>query len=145
MYCLFLYDEISISQLQSQTDLSSCPSDVECKHLPFPCIKCSFDYSCIYGKEQIVTCNANTNVACNVSKNLSFVHLICRKQCDISLQFDLIFLYDMWPWLCVHYYILQGQKEFQRSMICRYCWQTEHWEHSCVLKDSCNSANQFYM
>lgn len=87
----------------SQTDLSSCPSDVECKHLPFPCIKCSFDYSCIYGKEQMVTCNANTNVACN------------------------------------------GQKEFQRSMICRYCWQTEHWEHTCVLKDGCNSANQFYI
>lgn len=53
--------------LQNPTDLSSCPSDVECKQLPFPCIQCNYDKSCIYGKELMVTCNANPNVMCIVS------------------------------------------------------------------------------
>lgn len=39
----------------------------------------------------------------------------------------------------------QGVREFQRPMICRYCWQTEPWEQQCTLKDSCNSAKQYYM
>lgn len=38
-----------------------------------------------------------------------------------------------------------GPKKFQRTMICRYCWQTEHWEHTCHPKDQCNSANQLYI
>jgi len=37
-----------------------------------------------------------------------------------------------------------GDREFKRTMTCRYCWQTEQWEHSCIQKDNCNSANQYY-
>ncbi|XP_055317875.1 TM2 domain-containing protein almondex [Sitodiplosis mosellana] len=101
-------DYLTISS-PSQTELMSCPTEasgetVECKQLPFPCIKCSFNLSCIYGKEQMVTCSvANPHVVCI------------------------------------------GPRDFQRSMICRYCWQTEAWEHTCILKDGCNSANQIYL
>lgn len=52
--------------LQSQTD-QSCPSDIECKQLPLSCIKCNLNYSCIYGKELMVPCNANTLQGCTVS------------------------------------------------------------------------------
>lgn len=33
---------------------------------------------------------------------------------------------------------------FLREWTCRYCYQTEHWEHSCVQKGYCNSLNSFY-
>lgn len=29
-------------------------------------------------------------------------------------------------------------------MVCRYCYQTEVWEHSCVQKGACNSAKDIY-
>ncbi|KAL3287588.1 hypothetical protein HHI36_002054 [Cryptolaemus montrouzieri] len=34
----------------------------------------------------------------------------------------------------------EGERVFQKSYICRYCYQTEHWEHSCELKANCNSV-----
>lgn len=34
----------------------------------------------------------------------------------------------------------KGDRNFQRSLICRYCYQTEPWEHSCDLKANCNSV-----
>ncbi|KAG8229742.1 hypothetical protein J437_LFUL007917 [Ladona fulva] len=33
-----------------------------------------------------------------------------------------------------------GNKKFQVPMICRYCYQTEHWEHKCILKANCDSV-----
>lgn len=39
----------------------------DCKQLPVSCITCSFDSSCIYGEEQMVTCNVKSQVVCNVS------------------------------------------------------------------------------
>ncbi|XP_075215778.1 TM2 domain-containing protein 3 almondex isoform X2 [Lycorma delicatula] len=33
-----------------------------------------------------------------------------------------------------------GEKEFTKELICRYCYQTDHWEHSCVQKGNCNSV-----
>lgn len=129
--------------LQSQTELMSCPTEssgetIECKQLPFPCIKCSFNLSCIYGKEQMVTCNvANPHVVCNVSLNFKDSLSSSReRRKDVLKWFSNVIVVFM-PF--------QGPKEFQRSMICRYCWQTETWEHTCVLKDGCNSANQIYL
>ncbi|KAF5300864.1 hypothetical protein FQR65_LT09025 [Abscondita terminalis] len=34
----------------------------------------------------------------------------------------------------------KGNRNFQKSMLCRYCYQTEPWEHTCELKANCNSA-----
>ncbi|KAF2900721.1 hypothetical protein ILUMI_05462 [Ignelater luminosus] len=34
----------------------------------------------------------------------------------------------------------KGEKHFHKSLICRYCYQTEPWEHICDLKANCNSA-----
>lgn len=134
--------------LQSQTELMSCPTEssgetIECKQLPFPCIKCSFNLSCIYGKEQMVTCNvANPHVVCNVSLNIEFLpsSFRGRRQCVLKWCSN----FKKWSLIIILMYF-QGPKEFQRSMICRYCWQTETWEHTCVLKDGCNSANQIYL
>ncbi|XP_054278380.1 TM2 domain-containing protein almondex [Macrosteles quadrilineatus] len=33
-----------------------------------------------------------------------------------------------------------GPKEFEMEIICRYCYQTDHWEHSCVQKAGCSSV-----
>lgn len=40
-----------------------------------------------------------------------------------------------------------GKESFQKEYICRYCYQTEHWEHQCHLKNSCSSVaspQQYY-
>jgi TM2 domain-containing membrane protein YozV len=34
----------------------------------------------------------------------------------------------------------RGRKIFEKSWMCRYCYQTEPWEHTCDLKASCNSV-----
>ncbi|XP_039296039.1 TM2 domain-containing protein almondex [Nilaparvata lugens] len=33
-----------------------------------------------------------------------------------------------------------GEKEFEKELICRYCYQTEPWEHDCILKADCDSV-----
>ncbi|XP_071440694.1 TM2 domain-containing protein almondex [Hetaerina americana] len=33
-----------------------------------------------------------------------------------------------------------GNKKFNVPVICRYCYQTEPWEHRCILKGNCKSA-----
>ncbi|XP_045616612.1 TM2 domain-containing protein almondex [Procambarus clarkii] len=34
-------------------------------------------------------------------------------------------------------YICEGKKEFRLAMVCRYCYQTASWEHSCLGTDQC--------
>lgn len=34
----------------------------------------------------------------------------------------------------------QGVKQFNKKYICRYCYQTENWEHKCELKATCDST-----
>ena len=33
-----------------------------------------------------------------------------------------------------------GEKVLEKTMVCRYCYQTEHWEHTCIQKANCNSV-----
>ncbi|KAK3923261.1 TM2 domain-containing protein almondex [Frankliniella fusca] len=33
-----------------------------------------------------------------------------------------------------------GDKILEKSMVCRYCYQTDHWEHTCIQKANCNSV-----
>lgn len=33
---------------------------------------------------------------------------------------------------------------FMREWTCRYCYQTNHWEHTCVQKGFCNSLHDTY-
>ncbi|XP_065172759.1 TM2 domain-containing protein almondex-like [Atheta coriaria] len=35
---------------------------------------------------------------------------------------------------------MTGKKTFEKEYICRYCYQTEPWEHTCDWKASCNSV-----
>ncbi|XP_046424962.1 TM2 domain-containing protein almondex isoform X1 [Neodiprion virginianus] len=40
-----------------------------------------------------------------------------------------------------------GEQTFKKDYICRYCYQTEHWEHKCHQKATCSSVaspQQFY-
>lgn len=80
-------------------DYSNCPSDLECSDLIFPCMTCTYNYSCIYGKEVNATCEANLGVNCT------------------------------------------GERKFQRLMNCKYCYQTDPWQHVCVQKGNCDSVN----
>ncbi|EDW82414.1 uncharacterized protein Dwil_GK25793 [Drosophila willistoni] len=81
-----------------------CPMDKDtpCENLPIPCIRCSYNYACHYGREVNITCEAINNVQC------------------------------------------QGERSFQRSMNCRYCYQTELWQQNCVQRAHCNSAADKY-
>ncbi|XP_034241530.1 TM2 domain-containing protein almondex-like [Thrips palmi] len=33
-----------------------------------------------------------------------------------------------------------GATTVEKTMICRFCYQTEHWEHTCIQKASCDSV-----
>ncbi|XP_012262129.1 TM2 domain-containing protein almondex [Athalia rosae] len=33
-----------------------------------------------------------------------------------------------------------GERTFEKKYICRYCYQTEHWEHRCHQKATCSSV-----
>ncbi|XP_033211095.1 TM2 domain-containing protein almondex [Belonocnema kinseyi] len=33
-----------------------------------------------------------------------------------------------------------GDQSFEKTFICRYCYQTEHWEHQCHQKNACSSV-----
>ncbi|KAE8745320.1 hypothetical protein FOCC_FOCC008006 [Frankliniella occidentalis] len=33
-----------------------------------------------------------------------------------------------------------GDRILKKSMVCRYCYQTDHWEHTCTQKANCNSV-----
>lgn len=54
---------------QQLSDISLCSIGVNCSELPAACITCNFNYSCIYGQMQSVTCDARANVQCHVSFN----------------------------------------------------------------------------
>ncbi|CAH1115505.1 unnamed protein product [Psylliodes chrysocephalus] len=34
-----------------------------------------------------------------------------------------------------------GPRTFSRKYMCRYCYQTDHWEHSCELVGNCNTVH----
>lgn len=34
----------------------------------------------------------------------------------------------------------EGDRKFTKEFICRYCYQTDHWEHTCVRKANCNAV-----
>ncbi|CAH1164729.1 unnamed protein product [Phaedon cochleariae] len=34
----------------------------------------------------------------------------------------------------------KGPRNFTRSFICRYCYQTDHWEHTCQQMTNCDSV-----
>lgn len=53
--------------LQQLSDVSLCSTGGNCSELPAACITCNFNYSCIYGQMQSVTCDARPNVQCHVS------------------------------------------------------------------------------
>ncbi|XP_050549165.1 TM2 domain-containing protein almondex [Daktulosphaira vitifoliae] len=68
-----------------------------CSSLPYPCIHCYMNESCVYGNQTIATCKANVK--------------------------------------CV------GETTFAKNLTCRFCYQTELWEHKCIKKTMCNSAS----
>ncbi|XP_023727056.1 TM2 domain-containing protein almondex isoform X1 [Cryptotermes secundus] len=86
-----------LSQKHSNVENSNCPSDIECFKLGDPCIKCSFNESCVYGSSVNATCHAVGNCT--------------------------------------------GEKTFARSLLCRYCYQTENWEHVCAYNAKCKSIS----
>lgn len=48
---------------------SNCPvlkKSVSCKQLPAECLKCKFNYSCIYGQQAKVNCTVEPSINCEV-------------------------------------------------------------------------------
>ncbi|EDW00134.1 TM2 domain-containing protein almondex [Drosophila grimshawi] len=43
-----------------------CPQDKEtqCERLQFPCIRCTYNFNCLYGRDVNITCEAVSNVQC---------------------------------------------------------------------------------
>lgn len=53
-------------QNQPQVDYSMCFPETNCSEMPVACIACTFNSSCIYGKELQVNCEARKAVSCVV-------------------------------------------------------------------------------
>lgn len=64
--------------------------DWECSKLPYPCINCEFNNSCVYGKPVNVTCSALENVQCK--DNRQFVRETICRYCYQT---------DVWDYDCV--------------------------------------------
>lgn len=41
---------------------------------------------------------------------------------------------------CTARHACTGVATVQKTMVCRFCYQTEHWEHTCIQKANCNSV-----
>ncbi|KAK4884185.1 hypothetical protein RN001_000456 [Aquatica leii] len=77
-------------------------------------LHCEADKDCINLHPPCISCDMNTNCIYGNEMNVTCnVHLLV--QC-------------------------KGSRSLQKSMLCRYCYQTEPWEHTCELKANCNSA-----
>lgn len=66
---------------------------------------------------------------CNLNPNCVY-GAVCVANCSVLEHID-----------CV------GEQFFQKKYICRYCYQTEYWEHECHQKNSCSSVaspRQYY-
>lgn len=86
-----------LRMMRHEDDLECTDSENKpCSSLPYPCISCYMNDSCVYGNQTIATCKANVD--------------------------------------CV------GENLFAKNLTCRFCYQTEFWEHKCVKK-ICHSTN----
>ncbi|GIX68098.1 TM2 domain-containing protein almondex [Caerostris darwini] len=66
----------STSSLNSDGIIESCHTTAPCYTLTGNCIKCAFNYSCVYGEETNVTCEV-VNTRCHGNKTFMKTH-ICR-------------------------------------------------------------------
>lgn len=57
-------------QIRHEDDLECIDSESKpCSSLPYPCISCYMNDSCIYGNQTIATCKANVDcTVCNIFK-----------------------------------------------------------------------------
>lgn len=103
-----------------------CITNSQCGDLPAHCLSCNLNESCEYGRTYNVTCTANAD--CIVSTDLLSI-------LSIILPFWRFFFYFNF-----FYLDFQGEKVLEKTMVCRYCYQTDHWEHTCTQKANCNSV-----
>lgn len=146
------YAPVTISK--NQTELSSCPVNSECSSLHFPCIKCNYTTSCIYGKDINITCEANSNVACTGDRHFTKV-MNCRY----------CFQTELWQYLCVqkgncnsidHYYktnctvyddvICLGSRTFLKNIKCNWT-QGYKWSTAVIISLTLGGfgADRFYL
>lgn len=89
-----------------------------CEQVSGFCLSCDMNSTCIYGQKLNATCNVPNGIICmTVSWKIKF--FLTQK----------LKIFDS-----------QGKKTFEKEYICRYCYQTEPWEHTCDWKASCNSV-----
>lgn len=95
----------------------------DCISLNYPCITCERSIDCQYGGLYNYTCKVKPNVVCNVSI-----------KSNILQSYKLLVLNNLATFL-----MFQGTKTFNRTAMCRFCYQTDKWEHRCDQKANCNS------
>lgn len=74
-----------VSDNEKSFEPNLCPN-VECSKLQFPCIKCSYNMSCIYGEESLASCEVKTNVQCQGSK--IFTHQFSCRYCFLTENWE---------------------------------------------------------
>ena len=63
-----------------------CPSNLDCSQLEYPCIKCSYNTSCLYGEESTASCEVRQNVQCQGSK--TFTHQFSCRYCFLTESWE---------------------------------------------------------
>ncbi|XP_022907255.1 TM2 domain-containing protein almondex [Onthophagus taurus] len=108
--------------LDNEMDVSSTKRDV--KNIPAEKIIRSRE-------DKIIPCSSSESTPCT---NLNAVCLNCNftNSCIYGEKVNVTCMVDS-------YIKCSGDRTFEKTVICQYCYQTERWEHNCELKADCHS------
>ncbi|KAG0719605.1 TM2 domain-containing protein almondex [Chionoecetes opilio] len=112
-----------------------CKDDLQCHELSKECLKCDFNCTCVYGQEVNVTCRPKRTCKVRHMQPLeSTITLAIGRQvyaaCGLLRSLD-----DGFDSSSL------GKQEVTVPMICRYCYQTSHWEHTCLGNNQCRAVH----
>ena len=94
-----------------------CPMNLSYSELSPQCIMCDFNTSCKYGMETNIMCSPRETVECEVGVKILFHSL---------------------PSLIPSPLTLKGNRTFNRSYICRFCYQLPEEMKCCEPNTTCN-------
>lgn len=64
-----------------------CPSNLECSQLEFPCIKCNFNMTCLYGEESLASCEVRQHIQCQGPR--TFSHPFSCRYCFLTENWEM--------------------------------------------------------
>lgn len=148
-------DAITIKTISNETSSCSGGAETDCSALNHPCIRCTYNYSCQYGKDINVTCSALDLVVCK--GNRSFTRTMnCRYCYQTELWQQNCVLrgncnsvnYQLYRTNCTVFsdVLCLGNRSFTRNMKCNWT-QGYKWSTALIISLTLGGfgADRFYL